>query len=213
MVEHRPQVVIDDAFRARLRSELLQSAPAKAKTKAKPSPYPWWLIYTAPLGVTAVLLLLLQPTLTEAPHGLFESPMVPSSSSLQMESDADSFDAYSTMSKEAGLREETAYDNPDIFTASISADRTTLEIGFISLSRPGFVILSSEDGVVAESELILAGEQENISIPTKQSLQSGIIYTAMLYYDNGDGVYSEGQEEIALAEDGNPMVVPTSVTN
>lgn len=212
LLENKPRVEVDEAFRASLRQELLQSINTHKNTKSTLSP--WWFIYIAPVGVTAVLLILLQPSQTQAPQDFYETSTMPSESSLKMDNRAGSEEQSRAMTPEADMDGGYAYSSADVFAISTSPDRSGFVLDYISLSRPGFVVVATPQGVqVATSRLIPSGEHEGISLAATRPLQQGIIYTAHFYYDNGDGVYIEAEENPALDENGEPLTVLTSVTN
>lgn len=210
LIEHKPAVQVDDAFKARLRQELLESVSAQAVIT--PSPYPWWLLYTVPFGVTAVLFLLLQPDLLQAPQNMYEVPMTPADSMLKMDERV-SDESASIMAPQSDMGDEQANYSADIFTVSASVNQAQVMIEYISLSRPGYVLISSVEGVVAVSSIIETGESEGVTINLNVPLAKEVIYTAMLYYDNGDGVYVEGEEELAVGQDGQSLSVMFGVTN
>lgn len=212
LMENRPHAEVNDAFRTRLRQELLQSISVQKNTKSTLSP--WWFIYIAPVGVTAVLLILFQPTLTQAPQDSYETSSMPAESSLKMDDSAGREEQFRAMNPEADMDSGYAYGGADVFAISTTPDRAGFVLDYISLSRPGFVVVTTSQGVkVATSDLVPDGENEGISLPATRPLQKGVIYTAHLYYDNGDGVYIEGEDELVLDEKGEPLTVLTSVTN
>ncbi|MFZ2253293.1 MAG: hypothetical protein WAW13_03960 [Minisyncoccia bacterium] len=207
--EKQPLVTVDPAFRARLRAELLKGAVTH---KEKRSTLPWWLIYTVPVGVTALLLLVMQPSYTT-------TPIEPTStdsfdvgpSMMQIEGGATmKAPNGSNLSREAGFSEDTMagsapFSSNDFFTAAFMPNRQAVRFSYLSLSVPAFISVSGPEGNVLVSELILPGEHTNLVLPVIGMITSGADYTATLYYDNGDAVFTEGNEIMALNPTGTPI--------
>ncbi len=63
-VAKQPTVAVAEAFRARLRAQLVSAAVVPQEKRAL---LPWWLVYTVPVGLTALLLLVIQPPYATAP--------------------------------------------------------------------------------------------------------------------------------------------------
>ncbi|MEZ4195247.1 MAG: hypothetical protein R3B53_02505 [Candidatus Paceibacterota bacterium] len=209
LVTHSPKVDIDDTFKARLRSEVLGRVKDKVKPKVA---VPWWLIYTVPVGVTAVLLLVVYPNLATAPIAEPLAPMEmenvsPAGSMMKMGGE-ESADMWSTTMEmgDAGL--ETSVMSADYFTATFSPDGRSINLAYAILSQSGFVVVSGPEGVVAISELMLPGEQVDVRLPMVSAVKSGVTYSATLYYDNGDGVFDLGIDLVAHDYSGQPVMMP-----
>ncbi len=200
----RPNVSVDAAFKQSLRNRLMAEGVAKPKKSA--AVLPWWLLYTVPVGITALLLLVVQPesvTAPQAPSGeaLYESAptMMKMEEGAARSMTAPVADEESAMLAPAGTN--------DFFTAAFTPDRQSLRVSYLTLSAPAYLIVSGRDGVVAQSSLMLPGEHTNLIVPFAGGLVSGAAYEAILYYDNGDGVYTEGFEVMAVSTAGTPVSV------
>jgi hypothetical protein len=190
----QPVVTVDAAFRDRLRSELLRQMPAPKESRLT---LPWWIIYTVPFGVTAILLLVVQPsytTLPPTPTSVDTDVTAPAT--LQMDGGAGKRSSdMSTESAPAGFSGDTMeHQAPvgtnDFFTAAFTPDRTAVRFAYIYVSAPAFILVTGNEGEVLVSNLLLPGEQTNLEIPLKVTVTRGATYTATLYYDNGDGVFN-----------------------
>ena len=226
MIAQQPTVNIDPAFRARLREELTRRAPA---AKEKHLTLPWWLIYTVPFGVTAMLFLVIQSPQPVMP------PIVPANTSIDSNTTIDSAatevapammqadmdmgaskrsggaadDAAGTS---AGLADEAMmYQMPvganDSFAADFTPDRKAIRFSSVSVSAPAFVHITSERGGSLTSNLIMPGEHTNLFLPIGRTVTRGETYTATLYYDNGDGMFMPAEDVMAYDATGMPITV------
>lgn len=202
-LEHsKPGVVIDDAFRTRLRSELMRTY---SNTKPVPNNrLPWWVLYTAPLGVTALLLIIIRPALTP-PSDIapLHTPETATGDMMKMgpttADDANSREATGDM-----LQTNTMQSNTDYFTASIANE--TVLVTYLTTTQPSYIVVTdSASAVLAVSELLNPGEHTSYTFTARTSFASGTIYTATLHYDNGDGVYTQGDDVSATDMSGVPL--------
>ncbi len=208
--EYQPVVAVDAAFRNRLRSELLQAVPAP---KTSRHALPWWLIYTVPVGVTAVLLLLVHPSPTTLPPATTDSY---ETAPATLEMDAGASKRSGDMSDESmstGLADDTMpygaqEATSDFFTAAFTDSRNSVRVSYVSVSAPAFIRVTGEAGEVVVSDLIPPGEQTNIEILLPVTVSAGATYIATLHYDNGDGVFN--QTDDMPAQDGAGL--PVSMT-
>lgn len=221
----QPHITVDEAFKARLRAKLVSGAVVAPATKR--SVLPWWLIYTVPVGVTALMLLVIQPPYATAP--VMPTDIETTETSDTAESiETGSFDAAPAMmymetepamkgsggdtarSFETGVAEDTMLieapaGNSDYFTAELTPDRQAVRLVHLSVANPAFVSIGGPQGEVVVSGLFLPGEHVNVLLPVKGGVVRGGTYTAILYYDNGDGRYTEGFEVMALDASGTPI--------
>ncbi len=204
LLVNQPVVRVDDVFRARLRQELLRQAGAQFKSK---SVVPWWVIYTLPVGVTAILLLVVYPNLEQSPLPPTQmDTMSPESSSLQMNEQAtDQMESASLKQGDTGT--EASMMATDFFTATFSDDFKSVKVAYAIFSQPGFITLFGPGGVVATSDLIASGEHLDIVIPLNSRIQSQVIYTATLFYDDGDGIFTHESDPMAYDQSGQPVMV------
>lgn len=226
MIAQQPTVNIDPAFRARLRAELTRRAPA---SKEKRLALPWWLVYTVPFGVAAMLFLVIQSPQPVMP------PVVPANTSIDSNTNTDSaatevapamMQADMEMSAgkrggmptddaagtSAGLADEAMmYQMPvdahDSFAADFTPDRKAVRFSSVSVSAPAFVHITGERGGSLTSNLIMPGEHTNLFVPMGRTATRGETYTATLYYDNGDGMFLPAEDVMAYDAAGMPMTV------
>jgi hypothetical protein len=200
-----PRVAIDDAFRARLRAELLRTPSAVAHKQQ----LPWWLLYTAPVGVTILLLMLVRPDFAPAPQVVPEAAPEAAPGTMMKMDTMMSDEAFGTGPAEESLETGMADGATDYFTAALAADSTTVTITYLSLQTPGFIVVTDAVGtLVAVSGYITAGEHTNVTFEAPAPFASGTLYTATLFYDDGDGVYTEGIDTPAFDMLGAPIALP-----
>ncbi|MCU0678457.1 MAG: DUF4115 domain-containing protein [Candidatus Pacebacteria bacterium] len=211
LTEHQPAVTVDAAFRARLRSELLEALPAPKVSRTRVQ-LPWWLIYTVPVGVTAILLLVVQPTPTTLPP---TAPDSYESAPAMYEMEPGASKRSGEMSEESmstGLADDTmSFPAPvgtnDFFTAAFTENRDAVRVAYVSVSAPAFIRVTGDTGEVLVSKLLPPGEQTNIELSLPSTVTVGVTYTATLHYDNGDGVFSAVDDMPALDTAGTPIAM------
>ena len=202
LIEHQPMVPIDESFKTRLRAELVDQVKRRSAQKTG---LPWWLIYTVPVGVTAVLLLMVYPDLVSSPNQAPMTDMAYPARDASLKMDEESARTWSTEMDDAGIGAESNMVSTDFFTASFSSNRLFVEVAYLNLSQPGFIVVRGREGMVAISELILPGEHVSLSISMTQPVMPGAVYTATLYYDTGDGLFVEGVDPVAYDQFGQPI--------
>ncbi len=225
MLAKQPTVSVDPAFRARLRAELLRRAPA---AKEKHLGLPWWLVYTVPFGVAAMLFLVIQSPQPGMP------PVVPANTSIDTNTDTDSAIPemapamiQADMEMGAGKRavppaddaatsagfadEAMMYQMPvganDSFAADFTLDRKAIRFSYISVSASAFVHIKGARGGELMSGLILPGEHSNLFLPIGTTATRGETYIATLYYDNGDGMFLLQEDTMVYDALGMPITV------
>jgi hypothetical protein len=65
--------------------------------------------------------------------------------------------------------------------------------------------------VFAVSDVIAPGEHLDLRIDAKIPFVSGTIYTATLYYDNGDGMFTLGEDTPAVDDTGTAVSLPVAI--
>ncbi len=209
LAEKQPAVTVDATFRNELRTKLLYELHAQKHKRAK---LPWWLIYTVPVGVTAILLLVVQPsptTIPPAPTSTDSYDVAPAM--LEMDSPASKRSVeMADPAMSAGMAEDSAmYAAPtatnDFFTAAFSENRATVRIAYVSISASAFIRISGPQGDVLVSDLLLPGEQTDLELRLNTPVTRGTTYTATLHYDNGDGVFDAQTDVSALDAAGMPI--------
>ena len=78
-----------------------------------------------------------------------------------------------------------------IYVENQKTGASSVQIGFVVLSRPGYVVVFNDQqgipgSVIGQSDLLSSGG-EHFAIPVNNPLQEGEVYYAMLYHDDGDG--------------------------
>lgn len=204
LIENQPVVTVDETFKARLRIELVSRANNQIKSKLA---VPWWFIYTVPIGVTAILLLVVYPNLATAPQPLMPTDIVKPESSMMKKGGEESSDIWSTTMESSDVGAETTMVESDFFTATFLPDRQSIKVAYATLSQPGFIVVSGSEGIVATSELILPGDHIDLMIPVSRPVQSGVTYTATLHYDNGDDVFTEEYDFVSYDQLGQPVSI------
>ena len=204
----KPAVVIDDSFRAQLRSDLLHAHRAKASRPMVPA----WLLYAAPVGVAALVLMFIGPSFapfsTLAPHPPKEAP---ADAVMKMATPSMSSDSSESGATATGLeRTITAPLQADYFTALITSN--TVAVSYLTTTKPSYIVVTDTAGnEVAVSELFDPGEHINTSFSARVAFVTDVIYTATLYYDSGDGVYTKATDEVAVDETGNAVSIPLAL--
>ncbi len=202
--EQKPQVVIDTAFVQSLRADLLK--PARVMPVVTPTRSPWWMVYGAPVGVMALLLLMLIPRSvpvqnevpTIAPSPTSEADMYFESYSDGAEESkrsAPASGAAESMMMEADTMMMSAPVSGDTFQVSTQEPGNTILVDFASLEQAGYLVIQvyTEDGpgeVLGMSPLLAAGMIEQVEIALSLTTQPDQTFYAVLYRDDGDGLFS-----------------------
>ncbi|MFN3693032.1 MAG: hypothetical protein ACK4SL_02955 [Candidatus Paceibacteria bacterium] len=223
MLAGQPTVSVDPAFRARLRAELTRRAPV---VKEKRLALPWWLIYTLPVGVTAILLLVVQPPQKVLPPSapiptstnteIYSAPtdvapaMIPTDmdmgASKRGGETVDDAATSASFAEDARMYQAPAGTN-DSFTAVFTPDRKAIRFSSISVSAPAFVQITGARGGELVTGLIPPGERTNFVLPIGRTASRGETYTATLYYDNGDGMFLPQEDALAYDTTGMPITL------
>lgn len=212
MQKSKPDLKLDDNFKARLRQDLVGRVDTK---KPIVSLFPWWTIYAAPLGVTLLLFMLIQPnemplTPTQVEESIEMAPMMYSAPGGEMES---------RMMKDAQIgTEEIVHDalmsspvsGSDVFGVNFLEDGLGLVVSYFEVSQPAFVVVKDDQGeIVAVSEILMPGVTTEISVQLFKPLDKGYVYHTYLYYDNGDLEFRVNSDTDSLRLDnGEPLTIP-----
>lgn len=78
-----------------------------------------------------------------------------------------------------------------IYVENQQSDQSRVQIGFVVLSKPGFIVVYGDDGgvpgsIIGESDLLESGG-EHLTVLVDEVLSENQVYYAMLYHDDGDG--------------------------
>lgn len=89
-----------------------------------------------------------------------------------------------------------------VYVENQAAGAKGVQVGYVVLNQPGYVAILNDDGgvpgvVIGVSELLETGG-EHLTVLLDGSLQDGAVYYAILYHDNGDGVFQADQDTHAL---------------
>lgn len=211
LLVEKPVVAVDSAFRARLRAELLEKRPVVSPSTPL---LPWWLFYAAPVGVAAVLILMLVPEYTKT-----QVPFVPTTIP-DVEQAAPVADEALFMNapvvNPAAKREAGVYSKSEVSTFGADGDMVVSDALYIGtqeagtlvlvesalLTTPAYVVvheIGQRDAVLGMSDILLPGEQLPFAITLQTPLQQGDTYEAVLYYDDGDGVRAIASDTEALS--------------
>lgn len=96
-------------------------------------------------------------------------------------------------------------------TALYVADQrpgNSVMVNFASFAEPGFIVVrENDDGnfgrILGNSKVQPAGESRGIFIGLIRSVLSGESFSALIYEDSGDGVFTPGIDVPAKDEEGN----------
>lgn len=227
MLEHKPKVFPNVAakllIRARLMAEFETGLP-----KSVPSPWTDWLWYMAPVGVAAVVILMMIPSLPgpttsfvpgsnippvirsgggetlTAPKTVPVSPAATKMESAEVAPEADmKMMALPVNDSGLALRQEGELIEVELFSA------TSAVFSRVVVAEPSFVVVRNVEGgvVFASSDTLAQGVYLGLELSITDKLVPGM-YEAFLYRDIGsDNVIESGTDPIVLNADGSPYVV------
>lgn len=220
LVSAKPVVAVDDTFVQSLRRELLTKvAPAP---KAIPSP---WMMYLAPLGAMAVLILMLIPGYLN--NNTVELPTAaPEIMNTELQMDAQDSDSAS-MKRSADVAPEGASmmmmmapseESDEAFVGDMlvvpdQAEGRVVEVATVTLTAPGFVVIHADEAglpgaVLGVSPMLFAETAEFVEVPLTNDLEVGKVYFASLYHDDGDGVFTL-ETDLPAFDDYSGMTIMT----
>lgn len=85
-----------------------------------------------------------------------------------------------------------------IYLEDQTAGQTEVVVGYVVLSSPGYVVIyGDEEGVPGEeigSSALLEEGGEHISLRVDDVLVDGDVYYAMLWHDDGDGLFRDSRD-------------------
>lgn len=219
----KPSVQVDKQFASKLRESLVQS---KLVEPNKPqNTLPWWMVYLAPIGVAAVIILMLIPN---RPTSINPTALpVPAimEDSVESEMVPEFYDAPSakrsaeTGNEDASMMMQMSADSfpSDSFGIGTQMPGQTVLVDFASLTQSGFLVIQNYNNremgeIIGVSPLLVAGLTEQIEIPLTITTKTDQTFYAVLYYDNGDGVFGEGLDLPVLDASGTPFYQLFSTT-
>ena len=217
LLASRPDARPDPTFIARLRHDLTSRPSSSARPQIIHSPY-WWMFRLAPVGVLAVLLLAFVGQTNRSGFD-FEAPSDSTDSSptyLRVESipPMGAGGEAPTSFKATGMSAESA-PAPSMdsavtqTTGAISLNVSeqlpglVVSVDYVELGARGFVVIreGSRDGfglVLGTSSVLPIGRIEGITILLARPMREDEVFAAVLYADDGDGVYRDGIDEPIL---------------
>jgi hypothetical protein len=205
LVSAKPAVSVDDTFVQSLRREILTKvAPAP---KAIPSPF---MMYLAPLGAMAVLILMLVPGyLSHSPALMPVSEPEQMSTESQMdieesgganmkrsvEVSADAAPEGASMMMIAPTSEYSDMVAGDMIAVFDQAPGKIVTADSVTLTTAGFIVIQADEfgvpgAVLGVSPMLFAGTSSLVDVPLTSELRVGFTYFATLYSDDGDGVFA-----------------------
>jgi hypothetical protein len=222
MLNNKPNVTIDESLRQMVKARLLAQFET-AKTPVRMESSLSWLWYTAPVGVTALLLLLTTPQLgnNSAPHLPVDSSYArevsvpprkassPSMDNTQAKSAGVNKESRATSDAEEGLplsdmmvpfAEETNPQNNTIFINTQKAG-FALYIDSVVADDTAFIVI--RDITTSEIQGITEVGSLTLGTPIKMVLDkpllAGFVYEAALYLDTGDGIFNLDEDSLVYA--------------
>lgn len=224
----RPTAEIDPTFMYALRRDIL----AHEGHRNQPSPWSAWFVHLAPVGVAAILMLMLVPGII-GPQPVPEvvevaEPSITTSSEMATEEGADD-----TFAKRSGnpptddisLMHATGLtDTPgDSFTLPPQLPGNTMVVEYASLTAPGFLAIEripqtgSYGEIIGVTPLLPIGVTNAITVPLTTLTTVDEIFYVSLYPDNGDERFTEEDRAPYVAGTQEPLrtlvsvVAPTNV--
>jgi hypothetical protein len=88
--------------------------------------------------------------------------------------------------------------NDAIYIENQTAEQTQVVIGYVVLSRPGYVVIYDDHGGIPGEKIGVSEHMEeggeHMFMRVDEPFVDGEIYYAMLWHDNGDGIYRESTD-------------------
>lgn len=215
MLESRPAVMPDAALKATVRARLLATL-ATSKTEAKTGfVLPWWLIYSAPVGVAALLFMLTTPG--NGPIILAPYSSVPVEEMAPMSEPAVSAKGSPEMDSAAGMRSMTmptdmggdmmvespevqVYEASTLIVGSQVPGMTVLIEGGLLTNNAFVTVRELATGtIIGVSEMKLSGEMAGFLLPLISPTEAGMVYEAAIYFDDGDGLFAESADSLVFS--------------
>lgn len=228
LISTKPTVVPDAAFVARLRAELTGAKAAAAHPVRSP-----WFFYAAPVGVFALLLLMLVPQYVTSPTKSADTegtegvpavapeatavPMfmtaptgeradVPVGSGASMKSMGGTEGSLPAGGADMSLMAMPVSDEP-VSSLSVQAQfpGATVEIEAVYATVPALIVVYRGDTVIGVSLPVAPGIMTEATIPLTSPAVVGEELAMVLYADNGDGIFTPGTDLMVIDSFGNPI--------
>jgi hypothetical protein len=217
LLEARPEAAVPSkAFAAKLRQELLAITPGVVPTGL--FVLPLWLRYLAPVGLVAVLIFVLVPSPLSSPtavtpavdeavpvpgfdEGVIESRALEMSDLPQGKRAAPTADTAAPTADTFMKMEMPDYSQAvvgDSFSISPQAPGMVVTVDFVSVEAPSILVIQKKNeegpGLVYGVGLIPSGYLESLPIALVQPMFIGETFYAILYRDDGDGLFTPGKD-------------------
>jgi hypothetical protein len=218
LLANKPVVLPDQVFVENLRAKLLvthSTKPVNERLIISP-----WLMYFAPIGVVAVLLLMMVPkplshqavpTMTDEVSPFDSSADVRLESSSEATDSSRSFVAPKTTPADEMRTMEMALpvsETGDTFNIYEQLPGQLVRVYFASFVGPTFLVIQKDrqgyPGEVVGVSQVLNGQMEGFEIALMVKMLEGETFFATAYRDNGDGIYTPGKD--ALVYDASGVV-------
>lgn len=194
LIETKPEVVISETFVRSLRERLVSEATRTVLAKDAPVPgLSWWMLRLAPIGVLAVITLMLLPEPAGSPTPL------PYSERGGMEVKTES-DAIFKTSAVAPTAPAVGLSNP-------------VTLSSVTIERAGFIVIHKDANgalgeVVGVSKLLFPGTTVGVQINLLRGIHESESFVGVLYADNGDGLFNEKDTLVNDMQNGTPLYIP-----
>lgn len=197
--EANPTPQIDEAFVSDLRTRLFAPRPSPFKAHHSIN---WWMIHLAPVGAIAIVTLVLVPTLMN-PVENGENIMLTEEVALEMDVTRTAKEAGAPPADTSLMQIASDALPPDSFMVSTQLPGDALLIDSVTLTTPGFVAVHTNargelGAVVGTSTLLSSGTSGGIPVPLSAPAREGETYYAVLYHDNGDGIFTREMDAPVL---------------
>lgn len=213
LLANKPVVLPDQTFVEDLRAKLLVTHSAKPVSN-RPIISPW-LMYFAPVGVMAILLLMMVPKpLSHQVLPTMTDEVLPFNSSVesQVENTDEAADSKrSFMAPEvapASVEMRTmemavpAQDTVETFNISTQLPGQIIKVDFATFTGATFLVIQKDrqgyPGEVVGVSQVLNGQMEGFEIALMTMMLEGEAFFATAYRDNGDGIYTPGKDNVVL---------------
>jgi len=208
LLEAKPQIAPSESFVRELRVKL-QTVPV---TIAAPKPIlSPWVMYLTPVGLMAVLVLVLVPDYLSAPTLEYDSTPTSLEGGVFMES-MDTYDAKRSGGSEESdvsiMQMNTMMMAPeDSISISTQPPGNIAFVDYVSLTSPGFIVIKSslngEPGeVLGVSIYLKEGMTEQIQIVLQKPMGIDQTFFAMVYQDDGDARFDLGNDTLLFDASG-----------
>jgi hypothetical protein len=203
MLEHKPRVFPDVAAKFLIRARLMAEYEA-GLPKSVPSPWSDWLWYMAPLGVAAVIVLMMVPGYT-GPSGGALSPHIinaPVMETIQADnavvpvsSRTAKMEMVGPEGADARVADIAEYQTESVLIISLMPQKpgNKVVLGRVVTDRPVFAVVQNTDTneLIGLSGLILPGNNTVQTINLSTITLAGANYQVVAYADDGDGLLGQ----------------------